>query len=293
MEEGAVEDWAVPTEEPFIPPEAVHEQPASRPGGHRRIVGHRRSAPPERVWLRVPDELDRQPRDPVAQAAVLPPLNGLSAAAPATPVRRSPPPSSARTPPAPPRALIPPPRPAAELLLRHPGGVASTAVVVRARGGRLRLRGDAVDGAAAALRCGAPASLHGGVVAVQRAERPFVPLQLRAPRRVRRRPRRRAHRRRRARGVRRAGHRGAPHRRRLRPDGSVVLRLSVRRRPRPLRTGRPRRRPGHRRVRWATPPRPPPPVRALRCSSPARRPSSTPRARTRRTTTCRATPPPS
>ena len=151
MEEGAVEDWAVPTEELFIPPEAVHEQPASRPGGHRRIVGHRRSAPPERVWLRVPDELDRQPRDPVAQAAVLPPLNGLSAAAPATPVRRSPPPSSARTPPRHLAPLFPPPRPAAELLLRDPGGVASAALVVRARGGRLRLRGDAVDGAAAAL----------------------------------------------------------------------------------------------------------------------------------------------
>ena len=151
MEEGAVEDWAVPTEELFIPPEAVHEQPASRPGGHRRIVGHRRSAPPERVWLRVPDELDRQPRDPIAQAAVLPPLNGNSAAAPATPVRRSPAPSSARTPPRLLAPLFPPPRPAAELLLRPPGGVASTAVVVRARGGRLRLRSDAVDGAATAL----------------------------------------------------------------------------------------------------------------------------------------------
>ena len=164
MEEGAVDDWAVPTEELFIPPEAVHEQPASRPGGHRRIVGHRRSAPPERVWLRVPDELDRQPRDPVAQAAVLPPLNGLSAAAPATPVRRSPPPSSARTPP---RAAS---RPYSPLPVPQPSCFCGTpAVWLRQRWWCAReVGGCAFEVTPSTVQpplceCGAPASLHGGV----------------------------------------------------------------------------------------------------------------------------------
>ena len=170
MEEGAVDDWAVPTEELFIPPEAVHEQPASRPGGHRRIVGHRRSAPPERVRLRVPDELDRQPRDPVAPgggapAAQRPLRSGARDAGTPLPCSLLRP-----YPPAPPRPLFPPPRPAAELLLRHPGGVAASAVVVRARGGRLRVRGDAVDGAAAALRVRrAGVAPRRRVVALQRA----------------------------------------------------------------------------------------------------------------------------
>ena len=167
-EEGALRWRRAPSTGPspraLHPPEAVR---AARRAGPAAIAGLSATAGalPERVWLRVPDELDRR-------RATRSPGRRCSRRSMASPQRR---PrrryaallSSARTP----RAsspFIPPPRPQPSCSA-GPRRCGFDSGGGAARGGRLRLRGDAVDGAAA-LRAapGASTAACGGSATAQR-----------------------------------------------------------------------------------------------------------------------------